>query len=191
MRDAIGLVVLAALGLSGCADATGGGAGLTRLSGGRDFSSRRVPGDAAEVEVAAGRVFGSHFRIDREASTSRHLVSRPAELEGPSEARNVRDRIRLAPGRQRQVAELRLDPQGEGVLVQVSVRTQRLETTERASFARQRGDDRPNRTPIDRPGPSGVDTREEWVNAGRDTATEREILDEIAASLGASTLPAE
>jgi hypothetical protein len=178
------VLIGAVLVSGGCATAERGGLSATGITSARDFSSRRFNAGMEEVGPVAERVFRSHFRVDQEASTATHLVSRPTEVEGRGEPHNVRDRIRLAPGRQRQMAEMNLDPQGGATMVQVSVRSQRLETSERATFARMRGDDRPAaQTPIDRPGPTGVDTREQWVNAGRDTQTERDVLDEIQASL--------
>lgn len=170
------------MALTGC-DATSREGGAIQRASRNEFASRRIIGTMNEVQPVAERVFRSHFLIDAEASSTDHLVSRPTEVEGRGEAHNIRDRIRLSPSRQRQTAEMRIEPDGPAVAVRVSVRSQRLETAERASFAGQRGDDRPN-TAIDRPGPGGVDNREVWVSAGRDIATEREVLNEVQTSLG-------
>ncbi|MHC4442294.1 MAG: hypothetical protein ACYTA5_06825 [Planctomycetota bacterium] len=63
------------------------------------------------------------------------------------------------------------------------VGNQRLETAERASFAEQRGDDRPSDTPIDRLGSTSTYRQEDWIDVSRDRKTELMILDAIRKQL--------
>ena len=180
-------LVLSALMLPGCA-ATGQ-PGTTRTRGAGDFASRRLPdADIIQVRAVAERVFRQYFRIDPEASSDTVLISRPTEVEGRGRRQNVRDQLTLTPDRQRQIAELRVREEAGVPVVLVSVQGQRLQTTERDTFARNRGDDRPGDTAIQRQGNTSAVPREEWVDMGRDRATEKMILDEIAESL-ATTRP--
>jgi hypothetical protein len=189
-RLVLAVMTLIAVLTSGCSQNSGG---FSSSAKGPDpnFMTRRINGDVGEVRPIAERVFRSHFRYDADLSSGNRMVSRPTEVEGRGEPHNVRDRIRLSPARRQEKAELMLKGEEGVTIVQVNVRAERLETVERSSFAGLRGDDRPTQTPIDRPGPSGVDAREEWVNAGRDSQTERDILDEIEMSFKhASEAPA-
>lgn len=187
-RTGLLLTILAALGAPGCTVSEGDGGAPVRAPA--SFASRHFPGVTLdEIETIAGRVFRGHYRVDSEASTPRRLVSRPTEIEGRGEPRSIGDRVGLTPVRQREIAELRVEPQGGGVLVQIQVVNQRLETAERAAFTPGRGDDRPNTTAIDRAGPASVDRREEWRTAGRNRRTEQMILNEIQASMGPTTQP--
>jgi hypothetical protein len=128
--------------------------------------------------------------MDVQASTGHRLISRPTEVEGRGEPQSLTDRVRLTPPRQREIAELRIGADGDDIVFQIHVASQRLETTERASFARDRGDDRPNTTAIDRAGPTSVDRREEWRAVGRNRRVEQAVLSEIAAALAPATQPA-
>lgn len=184
------LAVASLCTVSGCASTEGDSSSAPRRAA-SDFASRRLPATTvAEIAPIASRVFRSRFRVDSAVSTQTRLVSRPTEVEGRGEAHTPRDRIRLTPSRMRQIAELRIVPQGAGVAVQFSVTDQRLEVSERAAF-RPRNDDRPgNQTAIDRSGPSSTDRREEWVTAGRNRRTEQAVLDEIQAALASASQPA-
>ncbi len=185
---AIASIIGGGLVVTGCATSESGEAVPVRAPS--EFASRRLPDVTLEqAQTAADRVFRNHFRVDGEVSRPGRLISRPVELEGRSDTGTLGDRVRLTPARQRQIGELRVEPQSGAVVVQVSVLTQRLETTERASFSRERGDDRPNRTPINRAGPASVDRREEWRTIGRARPKEQAILDEVQAALVTETRP--
>jgi hypothetical protein len=139
-----------------------------------------------EAQASADRVFRQHFRVDRDQSSASVWVARPTEVEDERGER-VRDLLTPSPSRRRQLAELRLTDEGNGVLARVRVVTERLDTTERVAFAAERGDDRPAETSIDRTG--RVQRQEEWVEVGRDRALEREILDALMEESG-ETQPA-
>jgi hypothetical protein len=165
---------------AGCAGTGAAADGTTVRRGTADYSSRTVLDTSVDsLRPIAQRVFRDHFRLDAEASSDNVLVSRPEEIAGRGQSRQIRDRIGLSPSRQRELAELRLQQEGDNVVVRCSVITQRLQTAERASFMRERGDDRPTDTPIDRMGATSANPREDWVNMGRDRDTEREVLDAI------------
>jgi hypothetical protein len=195
-----------ALALTGC-DMTATqpertGAGATRARSANDFAGRRLENvDLAVVQPVAERVFRSYFRLDPNASSATDLVAVPADVAtrepaaagaevaaeapgGPRPKDTIGDYLGIAPRRYRRVAELRLTPSEDGVLTQVSVRFQRLTTTERTAFARERGDDRPTETPIDHMGPTSPTPREEWQDDGRrDRYMEQKILNDIQADL--------
>ncbi len=180
----VGAAALA--GASGCAT-QGGDARRFRSGGPAGAASRLLMNeDVDTVQPVAAQVFRRHFRVDAQASSPLVLVSRPLELTEHAQPRRVRDVLRPSPNRRRQVAELYLTQEGAHVRVRCRVRTQRLDTAERAAFVRERGDDRPTDTPIDRPGASSVSAREEWVEVGRDRNLEREILAAIQRELTAT-----
>lgn len=144
-----------------------------------DNASRRI----ANLTLAAARpvaadVFRSEYRLDLDRSSGDMLVSRPTELVDSGRGERVRD-VFGRPNRHRQIAVLWITQEGTSVVLQCQVRTERLDTTERAAFARERGDDRPSDTPIDRLGADAPKAREEWVYVRRDRAAESRILDAI------------
>lgn len=181
--------------------------GAPRVRATTDFASRRIDGAAlADVRPIADRVFRSYFNVDRTISSETDLVAFPADVKssevagrgeepateeaGESAPRNtVGDVIGVSPRRYRRIAELRLSATGSGVMAQVRVMFQRLTTTERTAFARERGDDRPTDTAIDRIGPTSSTPREEWRDDRRDRKVEQEILNAIEAGM-ATTRPA-
>lgn len=186
-----GVVVgLAIIALTGCSAPTQ--KATTGVSAAGGASSRRLTGTSmAALQPVAERIFRQHFRIDSAASGAGLLVSQPQEITGEIQAERVREVLSGARSRHRYLAELRINQQGEDVLLRCTVQTQRLETSERAAFVRQRGEDRPTETPIDRIGPSSADNREEWVASKRDRSLEQEILTAIqqAAEPAASKAP--
>lgn len=156
----------------------------TRTDGG-SFVGRQIPGtDVAAVRPIAEDVFRQHFRIDNENSDAHMLVSLPTEVTEGGSPQRVRDMIRDAHSRHRRLGELHLMQEGPNVVIRCRVQLQRLDTTERAAFQAQRGDDRPNTTAIDREGGATPRTREEWVTIGRDRTTERTVLEAIQKRLG-------
>jgi len=176
-----------------------GNAGCTSPSGGGDRAGLRPTGQAASrllrsadltaVRPVAERVFRQHFRIDPAASTPSVLVSRPQELGPQEQPERIRDVLRPSANRHRQLAELQLLQEGPDVRIRCRVETQRLDTTERATFAGTRGDDRPTETPIDRYGAASSDPHQEWVSVGRDKNLEQEILAAIQRELAGATQP--
>jgi len=185
--SAMGLTA-AALLASGAGCPASGGPG--RLGGHRPTHGatrvlRNV--DVGAVRPVADRAFRQHFRIDADTSSGSVLVARPHELTEPARPERVKDVLRPSPNRRRQLAELHLTQEGPHVLVWCVVQTQRLDTTERAAFARVRGDDRPTDTPIDRQGASSGNLQEEWVTVGRDRGIEQEILAAIQRDLAAAS----
>jgi len=182
------------------------GGGSPRARGTADFASRRLEGAGlAEVQPIADRVFRSYFRVDRTVSTGNDLVAYPTDVNtrevtahgdetvAEEPARQPRDTvgdmIGVAPRRYRRIAELRLASTGSGVMAQARVMFQRLTTAERTAFARERGDDRPTDTAIDRLGPTSPAPREEWRDDRRDKRLEQEILNAIQTGL-TTTRPA-
>lgn len=197
--------LVCAVGLAGC-DMAGQPerAATLRTRGGGDFASRPFEGvDLAQLQPVAERVFRSYFRVDPAASSDVEWVAFPTDIsarepDGPDERpapppgeteagerprETMGDVIGVAPRRYRRTAEMRLVPGQNRVVVQVRVGTQRLTTTERAAFARERGDDRPTDTAIDRLGPASPAAREEWRDYRRNRGLEQEILDAIQAGL--------
>lgn len=182
--------------------------GTPRARATTDFASRRIDGTSlTDVQPIAERVFRSYFSIDRTVSSGTDLVAFPtdakvrevggrgeepvAEEAGePAPRDTVGDVIGVSPRRYRRMAELRLSATGNGVMAQVRVMFQRLTTAERTAFARERGDDRPTDTAIDRLGPETSAPREEWRDDRRDRKVEQEILNAIQAGV-ATTRPAE
>ena len=148
--------------LSGCDTGAGperAAAGRTR--GAADFATRPFEGvSLTELRPVAERVFRSYFRMDAASSSATEWVAFPTNIDprepaGPNveptaltedtaaEERpreTMGDVIGLAPRRYRRTAEMRLVPDQDRVVVQVRVGIQRLTTTERAAFARERGD---------------------------------------------------
>ncbi|MGQ9651497.1 MAG: hypothetical protein ACUVXJ_15430 [Phycisphaerae bacterium] len=160
----------------------------TSVSRGAGSAGRRIVNtDVAAVQPVAERVFRQYFRIDSVASGPGLIVAQPQEMTGTAEPERVRDLLAGVRGRQRYLAELRLNQQGPDVLLRCVVQTQRLETSERAAFGSQRGDDRPTDTPIDRMGAGSADNREEWVYGKRDRQMEQEILWAIEEALRPAT----
>jgi hypothetical protein len=131
-----------------------------------------------DARTVAARAFRKHFRLDMDASTGNHLVSVPADYRARDRQR-LRDVLGPTRSQHRKLGELRMVQEGPNVLVQTRVQIQRLETPERAAFARQRGDDRPTDTPIERPGGTGPARQQEWVDTGRDRELEQRMLDDI------------
>mgnify|MGYP000411160748 CR=1 FL=1 len=151
----------------------------TRTDGG-SYVGRQIAGaDVAGVRPIAEDVFRQYFRIDNEKSDACMLVSLPTEVTEGGSPQRVRDMIRDAHSRHRRLGELHLMQEGPNVVIRCRVQLQRLDTTERAAFQVQRGDDRPNTTAIDREGGATGRTREEWVTVGRDRTTERAVLEAI------------
>jgi len=193
-----------ALLLSGCdmggaqPERTGG----TATRGAADFATRRIEDvSLTQVQPIADRVFRSYFRLDGASSTATDLVAFPSDVTreeragaapsggtepsagNPPPRETIGDVVGLAPRRYRRLAELRLAAAGNGVTTQVRVMLQRFVTTERTAFSRERGDDRPTDTPIDRLGSTATTSREEWRDYRRDRVMEREILNAIQTGL--------
>ena len=180
----LGLVLLAA---AGCESARSGSSMADRPARRPgDFASRRVPDTTIEtVRPVAAEVFRSSFRIDTDRSTGDMFVSRPAEATDKVRAERVRD-VLGRPNRHRRIALLRLSQDGSSVLVQCQVRLERLDTAEQAAFARERGDDRPTDTPIDRLGADAPKARQEWVYVQRDRQAEAQVLEAIVRQFAAT-----
>lgn len=182
----IGMLLFSGVAMTaiGCADDDAS----TRLGPSRrgGYSSRRFAGVSltdARPEVA--RAFRQYFRLDTERSTGQVLVGRPSEQVRDGEPQRVRE-VFGGRNRHRRVATVRMSPEAGAVLIMCQVQVERLDTSERAAFARQRGDDRPADTPIERTGNTSADRREEWVPAGRDRQTEQLILASIEERLSAT-----
>jgi hypothetical protein len=142
-----------------------------------------VNASLAEVRPAATEAFRQYFRLDRDASTAHTLISVPMEVTDPETPPRVRD-ILGTPNRFRRVAELYLQQEGGDVLARCRIQIQRLDTAERAAFARQsRNDDRPTETPIDREGAASARRIDEWTDVGRDRQSEQELLTAIETRL--------
>ena len=167
----------------GCSS-NGEGAGLILGSSRGGSASQRLLNVGSEtVRPIADKVFRTYFRVDPRSSSPNNWISRPAEVRREAKPVRLRDRLTASPSRRRQVAELRIVQKGTDVLAICRVRNQRLETAERASFAEQRGDDRPSDTPIDRLGATSTYRQEDWVDVSRDRKTETMILDAIRRQL--------
>lgn len=167
---------------TGCQDIQSGRGPMSSRTA-SNASGLRLPGmSIAQVAPEAERAFRQHFQIDHELSDDEQLISRPRELD-ETEAQRVSDVLTGPRRRHRLVAELRVLQLEADVMVRCLVERQRLDTAERAAFAGERGDDRPDRTPIDRRGATSVETREEWVPVGRDRELEQEILAAIRRAL--------
>ncbi len=176
------LAVLLLTVLAGCA--TTNDRAVSQIGRGAGSAGRRISGTTvAAVQPVAERVFRQHFRVNPTASGPGVLVSQPQEVTEQRQPEQVRDVLLGSRDRHRYLAELYLDQQGQDVVVRCTVLAQRLETSARAAFNTQRGDDRPTETPIDRLGPTSTDNREEWVPVKRNRELEQEILNAIAADL--------
>jgi hypothetical protein len=183
-------VTASALLLAGCSSSMEGTKSQVSRSAGS--ASRKIPGvSLAEVQPVAERIFRQHFRIDQAASGAGLLVAQPQEVTREGQPERVRDILGGSHARHRYLAELRLNQQGPDVLVRCVVQTQRLETSERAAFRNERGQDVPNDTPIQRIGPTSADNREEWVGVKRDRELEQVILMSIAETVQPASAPAK
>jgi len=131
------------------------------------------------VQTISDRIFRNYFKVDPQRSSNNVWISRPQEMQKPSQPTQLRDTITVFPARSQNVAELRIEQKGPNILAMCRVQIQRLDTAQRAAFSDHRGDDRPSDTPIDRLGATSVHKQEKWVNAGRDRKTEQMILDAI------------
>jgi len=170
----------------GCSEMESSSTGSRDFGRPGDFATRRIDGAALrDVRPAALRAFRQHFRVDPNASVGDRLVSYPVEVTEQTKPERLRD-VLGGKNRHRQVAVLILAQEGTKVLAQCQVRTQRLDTAERAAFARETGDDRPGDTPIERRGASSPIAREEWTPVGRDRITEAAILDSIVQAVAGS-----
>ena len=143
------------------------------------------------AQPVAERIFRNHLRIDADNSSVYELFSLPKEIDPHSvEGKRIRDLLTATPNRIRQNGRLWLVSKGPHTMVYCQVLLQRLDTAERAAFAdNQRGDDRPDDTPIERSGSTGIGSREEWVPAGRHRQTENLILDTIEKELSEKAQP--
>lgn len=151
----------------------------------RDAATARLTGLAMrDVEDAARQVFRQHFSIDAGASREDLLVSRPRALGDDAEDTAVNVVLSGGSRDRRLLAKLQLLQQGTDTIVACQVEMQRMDIAERAAFARQRGDDRPTDTPIERMGADSPRGSEHWSPAGRHRKLERRILGEIQAALG-------
>ncbi|HSW45422.1 MAG TPA: hypothetical protein VLM89_07620 [Phycisphaerae bacterium] len=159
-------------------------AGPARATG--DYASRRLPDVTLDaIRPVAAQVFRSAYRLDTDRSGGTMLVSRPTEVTDRPQTERVRD-VLGRPNRHRRIAILRFNQDGSSVMLQCQVRLERLDTAERAAFARERGDDRPSDTPIERMGADAPRAREEWVYVNRDRRAETDILDSIVQHFAAS-----
>ncbi len=172
------LILALLLFAAGCQEGSDSGLQMAGPQSG-GFASVRLPdAQLAAVRTAANAAFRAHFRLDPALSTDSTLVAKAADVEGRAEEESprVRDVLSVSRNRRRQLAEMQVTQEGRDVQVRCRVLIQRLDTAERTAFARERGDDRPKDTPIDRPGTDSPTTREEWVAVGRDRQLERAIL---------------
>ena len=187
------MAVVVMAGLAGCSDTTETGTRAPSTPAPRklgDSASRRIDGvTVAQVEPIADQVFRTHFRLDQAASTASVLTARPADAPDLEQRGQSGDMLSITPRRKRRLAELRLNTETGGVLVQVRVMTQRLSTAERTAFAHQMGDDRPSEGGLDHGPSAGGQPREEWVDWRRDRKLEDEILSEIQSNF-TTTRPA-
>lgn len=176
-------------GASGCAT-RGSDAGGWGRRGPANAASRLLTNiDISAVRPVAERAFREYFQIDPETSSGSVFVSRPVEITEGARPERLRDALRPSANRHRQVAELYLIQDGPHVRLRCRVQTQRLDTAERAAFARVRGDDRPTDTPIDRQGALSSSPQEEWSTVGRDRRVEQAILAAIQSDLAAAIEP--
>ena len=178
---------LSLLIMAGCSDERVSRGARPVMARGESASRRIANADLANVRSVAAKAFRQRFRLDPDESSGTIMISHPLEVTGKQGPGRVRD-VLGRPNRYRQVATMRLSQEGSDTLVQCQVRIQRLDTVERAAFARERGDDRPTDTPIDRSGATSTETRDDWVPVGRDRQTEAEILDQIVRLLGQDTV---
>ncbi len=161
----------------------------------QSFTRERLAGVAPDRAFeAAQQVFRQYFSVDRVDSAENAIYSRPTELRGAGSPQRVRDLLSPTPSRRREVAELRLVPRGNDVVVLCRVRTQRLDTPERRAFTPQTGDDRPaNNTPFSAEEGASARQREDWVDIGRNRVLEQQVLESLRERLGlrSATRPAE
>lgn len=182
-------IIIAIIGMSvipattGCSDNDEAIELITDTSRGTSASQRLANVNSETVRPIADRVFRTYFKVDPQLSSSDVWMSHPEEVRKEGEPARLRDTWKASSSRQRCIAELRLVQRGTDVLATCRVRNQRLETAERASFAEQRGDDRPKDTPIDRLGATSTYRQEDWVDVSRDRKTESMILEAIRKQL--------
>ena len=106
-RMSYALLAIIVVGIMGCESTNDwrDGAALRRES---DSAGRLLPGATIEqVQVVAYNAFTTRYRLDRESSMATDLVSQPLEVgTAGADSTRVRDLVRPAPNRRRQLARL-------------------------------------------------------------------------------------
>ncbi len=165
--------------------------GPTATAGSQNAARQRFFGQpSADVFAAAEEAVAEHFRIERSDPAAGIIVAEPKE--GPdAEAGATLRKVRGAEERVRRAAEVRVENAGSSAVVYCRVAVQRLETSQRQTFARDyAARDIPNETPVDREGATTPEQNAVWSTTRRDRALESAILraiDEKLAQLPTTT----
>ncbi|HUW84996.1 MAG TPA: hypothetical protein VMZ31_19620 [Phycisphaerae bacterium] len=164
----IGLVLLA-----GCQGPISGG-----------YASVALPGVDREgvFEAAAGALRGHGFRIAQADADLWQIQTHPLESMSHGGADRLHEAVVRLPSRVRRIATVYIQKSRSGCQALCQVQLQRLDTTQRDVFARQREfADVPSETPIDRGEGMTTDQTATWTDLRRDRSTERQILQAIRA----------
>jgi len=170
-RIALPVLVLAALGLTGCARGLEAPGYTTRLIETADPD--RV---LQAAEVVLRREFG-RLTVDRE---QRRIESDPLEYTSARDSGTARDLVG-ARSRMRRVARFVAARRGSGSLARLRIDLERQDTAQRAASPPDayRLSDSPAYTPIERDAATTRRQNTVWTKVRRDQRLERALLDEL------------
>ena len=152
------------------------------ISGG--YASVALPGVDREgaLEAAAAALRGHGFRIAQADADLWQIRTHPLEATSRGGTDRLHEAVVRLPSRVRRITTVYIQKSRSGCQALCQVQLQRLDTTQRDVFARQREfADVPSETPIDRGEGMTTDQTATWTDLRRDRSTERQILQAIRA----------
>jgi len=157
------------------------------ISGG--YASVALPGVDREgaFDAAAAALRGHGFRIAQADPDLWQIQTHPLESVSRGGTDRLHEAVVSLPSRVRRIATVHIQKSRSGCQALCQVQLQRLDTTQRDVFARQREfADVPSDTPIERGEGMTTDQTATWTDLRRDRSTERQILQAIRARIGLS-----
>jgi len=153
-------------------------------SSAQSYSKRRIEAFAyREVYDAAEATMREYFRIAQADSRSGVIRSVPVE-ERTSEVTGPLGQTLSTPRPQRRIAEMRLESQGDAVLLRCGVILQRPERVDHVGYAhRHSSEDTPNQTPLKESQGLDIERDAVWSTTGYDRRLENEMLAAVAERL--------
>ena len=133
-------------------------------------------------EAAAAALRGHGFRIAQADADLWQIQTHPLEATSRGGTDRLHEAAVRLPSRIRRIVTVYIQKSRSGCQAHCRVQLQRLDTTQRHVFARQREfGDVPSETPIDRGEGMTTDQTATWTDLRRDRSMEREILQAIRA----------
>lgn len=145
-----------------------------------DFSYAKFPGAGREAVFAAAQATMQEFyQVDESDPRAGVIRSAPAEVE--PEPRPALGRTLSSRPQRRSIAEFRVHPAAEAVIVGCRVTLQDNEARTQQAFLDQQGvEEIPNRTPLEEARGADVEGSAFWVTTGTDPKLERQLLAAVA-----------